>query len=92
MVTVSAKGKMCQQTKYLCLGGAVKITQHFILINVLVTALSLINLAEEINANLLKGHCHDNFAIFEPKLRKCSTKNRFANMKLLLEHQEENIK
>ena len=41
-----------------------KITQHFILINVLVTALNLINLTEEINENLLKGHCHDNFAVF----------------------------
>ena len=39
----------------------------------------------------LKGHCHSDFAVFLSKLLKFLTKNLFSNMKLLLEHQEENI-
>ena len=32
----------------------------------------------------LKGHCHDDFAVFWSKLHKHLTKNLFANMKLLV--------
>ena len=40
----------------------------------------------------LKVHCHYNPAVFWSKLLKYLTKNLFSNMKLLLEHREENIK
>ena len=40
----------------------------------------------------LKGHCHGNFAIFWSKLLKCLTKSLFFNMKLLIQHWEENTK
>ena len=40
----------------------------------------------------MKGHCHDDFAVFWSKLLRYLTKNVFADMKLLLEHREENIK
>ena len=40
----------------------------------------------------LKGHRHGDFAIFSSKWLKYLTKNLFSYMKLLLEHQEGNIK
>ena len=40
----------------------------------------------------LKGHCHGDFAVFWSKLLKHLTKNLLANMKLFLEHREENLK
>ena len=40
----------------------------------------------------LKEHCHYDFTVLWSKLLKYLTKNLFANMKLLLEHREENIK
>ena len=41
---------------------------------------------------MLKGHCHGNFAIFWSKLLKYLTKSLFFNMKLLIQHWEENTK
>ena len=41
---------------------------------------------------MLKGHCHGDFAVFWSKLLKHLMKNLFANVKLLLEHREENLK
>ena len=40
----------------------------------------------------LKGHCHGNFAIFWSKPLKYLTKSLFFNMKLLIQHWEENTK
>ena len=40
----------------------------------------------------LKGHCHDNFAMFWSKPLKYLTKSLFFNMKLLIQHWEENTK
>ena len=40
----------------------------------------------------LKGHCHDDFAVFWSKLLEYLTKNLACNMTLLLQHREENIK
>ena len=40
----------------------------------------------------LKGHCHGNFAIFWSKPLKYLTKSLFLNMKLLIQHWEENTK
>ena len=40
----------------------------------------------------LKGHCHGDLAAFWSKLFKYLTKNLFCNMKLFLQHWEENIK
>ena len=40
----------------------------------------------------LMGHCHGDFALFGSKLLKYLTENLFSNMKLVLEHREENIK
>ena len=40
----------------------------------------------------LKGHCHSNFAIFWSKPLKYLTKILFFNMKLLIQHWEENTK
>ena len=50
-----------------------------------------------LNRNLPPGiysqaFCHEEFAVFWSKQLKYLTKNLFANMKLLLENQEENIK
>ena len=45
-----------------------------------------------VRLELLKGHCHGDFAVFWSKLLKCLTKNLFAKIKLLLEHWEEDIK
>ena len=42
------------------------------------------------NYLLLKGHCHGNFAIFWSKPLKYLTKSLFFNMKLLIQHWEEN--
>ena len=39
----------------------------------------------------LLGHCHGDFAAFWSKLLKYFRKNLFFNMKLLLQHREENI-
>ena len=39
-----------------------------------------------------KGYCHDDFAVVRSKLLKYLTKNPFSNIKLLLEHREENVK
>ena len=41
---------------------------------------------------LLKGHCHGNFAIFWSKPLKYLTESLFFNMKLLIQHWEENTK
>ena len=41
---------------------------------------------------VLNGHCHDDFAISCLKLLKYLTKKPFSDMKLLLEHREENIR
>ena len=40
----------------------------------------------------LKGHWHGNFAIFWSKPLKYLTKSLFFNMKLLIQHWEENTK
>ena len=40
----------------------------------------------------LKGHCHGDFAVCWSKMLKCLTKNIFSNIKLLLEHREEDMK
>ena len=40
----------------------------------------------------LKGHCHGNFAIFWSKPLKYLTQSLFFNMKLLIQHWEENTK
>ena len=40
----------------------------------------------------LKGLCHTDFAVFWSKLLRHLTKNVSANMKLLAEHRQENIK
>ena len=40
----------------------------------------------------LKAHCHDDFAVFWSKPLNYFTKNLFYNIKLLLQHQEENTK
>ena len=40
----------------------------------------------------LKGHCHGNFAMFWSKPLKYWTKSLFFNMKLLIQHWEENTK
>ena len=42
--------------------------------------------------NMTKGHCHGNFAIFWSKLLKYLSKSLFFNMKLLIQHWEENTK
>ena len=42
--------------------------------------------------NELKGYCQGNFAVLWSKLLTYLTKNLFANVKLLLEHREKNIK
>ena len=39
-----------------------------------------------------KGHGHRDFAVFDQKCFKYLAKSRFGNMKLFLEHREENIK
>ena len=41
---------------------------------------------------MLNGHCHGNFAVFRSKLLKYLTKSLFFNMKLLIQHWEENTK
>ena len=40
----------------------------------------------------LEGHCHRDFSVFWSKLLNYLTRYLFANIKLLLEHQGENIK
>ena len=40
----------------------------------------------------LKEHYHGDFPVCYPKRLKYLTKNLFSNMKLLLEHGEENMK
>ena len=40
----------------------------------------------------LKGHCHADFAVFWSKYIKYMTNYLCLNIKLLLEHQEDNIK
>ena len=40
----------------------------------------------------LKGHCHTDFAVFWSKYTKYMTNYLCSNIKLLLEHQEDNIK
>ena len=40
----------------------------------------------------LKGHCHTDFAVFWSKYTKYMTNYPCSNIKLLLEHQEDNIK
>ena len=44
------------------------------------------------NTKHLKGHCHGNFAMFWSKPLKYLTKSLFFNMKLLIQHWEENTK
>ena len=41
---------------------------------------------------VLKGHCHGNCAMFWSKPLKYLTKSLFFNMKLLIQHWEENTK
>ena len=52
----------------------------------------LIKLLDETVLSYLKGHCHGNFAIFWSKPLKYLTKSLFFNMKLLIQHWEENTK
>ena len=44
------------------------------------------------DAILLKGHCHTDFAVFWSKYTEYMTNYLCSNVKLLLEHQEDNIK
>ena len=46
---------------------------------------------KRLRANL-KGHCRGNFAIFWSKPLKYLTRSLFFNMKLLIQHWEENAK